>query len=370
MDNQLSSFIAAARQKGMDFQTIKSLLVASGWKEREVERALVAETLDMPVPAAPDVGGAREAFLHLLSFACLYIGLGSLIFLYFSCLDWLFPDPAFDPYRTVVSEPDWSGLRWQMAMVIVTFPVFVWVSRIINADIRQHPEKNRSGLRRWLTYLTLFVTALILIGDAVTLVWYLLEGELTVRFILKVLVVLVLAGMTFIYYLRSLRPEGNECRLAGFRLGTLFQWKATAIVLVGLAWAFMLVGNPSTQRERRLDDQRVSDLQAIMSELTNQVRGPQRDPATPPELLKAIPATLQELADSAQYQRLRLVDPETSEPYGYTVKDRDTVELCATFAESRSRDYDISWDHPAGRFCYTIDLLTTSYPMPAKPAAL
>lgn len=368
MDNQLSAFIAAARQKGMDFQTIKSLLVASGWKERDVERALVAETLDMPVPAAPDVGGAREAFLHLLSFACLYIGLGSLIFLYFSCLDWLFPDPAFD--QRYVAEIDWSGLRWQMAMVIVTFPVFVWVSRIIAADIRQHPEKNRTGLRRWLTYLTLFATALILIGDAVTLVWYLLEGELTIRFILKVFVVLALAGMTFVYYLQSLRPEGNDRRYFGYRWGTVCLWKATAFVAFGLIWGFLLAGSPGTQRDRRLDDQRVSDLQSIVNEMSQQVRGPQRDPATPPTLLKPIPATLQQVADEAVYQRLRIVDPETAEPYGYTVKDRDTVELCATFAEERARDYDIAWDHPAGRHCYTVDLLAPNYPVPLKPTAI
>ncbi len=368
MDPKLSHFIAAARQKGMDFQSIKSLLVASGWKERDVEQALVSQTLDIPVPTAPDVGGAREAFLHLLSFACLYIGLGSLIFLYFSCLDWLFPDVAFD--GRYLAETDWSGLRWQMAMVIVTFPVFIWVSRIIASDLRAHPEKNGSALRRWLTYLTLFLTALILIGDGVTLVWYLLEGEITIRFILKVFVVLVLAGMTFYYYLAALRPGGTDRRVAGFRLGTILQWKAIAVVLLGLVWALVLAGNPLTQRERRLDEQRVSDLQMIVNELSNQVRGPQRDATTAPTLLKPVPKTLQEVVDAALYQRPRIVDPETEQPYGYTVKDADTVELCANFAEARSREYDISWNHPAGRHCYTIDLLGLNYPTPLKPTAI
>ncbi len=368
MDPQLSSFIAHARQKGMDFQSIKSLLVASGWKERDVEKALVSQTLDLPIPPAPDVGGAREAFLYLLSFACLYIGLGSLIFLYFTCLNWLFPDVAFDGRS--VAEMDWSGLRWQMAMVIVTFPVFIWLSRLIVRDIRQHPEKSASGLRRWLTYLTLFATALVLIGDAVTLVWYLLEGEITIRFILKVLVVLALAGTTFVYYLMSLRPGGNDQLIFGIRLGRWLEYKAWLMVALGLIWAFALVGNPATQREIRLDDQRVSDLQAIVNELSMQVRGPQRDNITSPTLLKPIPTTLQAVADAAVYQRLRIIDPETSAPYGYTVKDSDTVELCAVFAEARSRDYDISWDHPAGRYCYTIDLLALNFPAPLKPVAI
>ncbi|MBP9751221.1 MAG: hypothetical protein KBC95_05245 [Candidatus Peribacteraceae bacterium] len=368
MDSQLSHFIAAARQKGMDFQSIKSLLVASGWKERDVEQALVSQTLDMAVPTPPDVGGAREAFLHLLSFACLYIGLGSLIFLYFNCLEWLFPDPAFD-YNTYVDN-DWSGLRWQMAMVIVTFPIFIWISKIIANDIRQHPEKNRSGLRRWLTYLTLFLTALVLIGDGVTLVWYMLEGELTIRFILKVLIVLALAGDTFLYYLGSLRPGANDRQIAGMRRGRWLELKAWIFVLVAIVWGFALVGNPLTQRERRLDEQRVSDLQSIVNELSTQVRGPQRDATTAPTLLKPVPATLQAIVDAAVYTRPRIVDPETNEPYGYTVKDADTVELCADFAEARDREYDISWDHPAGRHCYTIDLLGLNYPNPTKPIAI
>jgi hypothetical protein len=52
-----------------------------------------------------------------------------------------------------------------------------------------------------LTYLTLSVASGILIGDFITLVYYLLSGELTIRFILKVLTVAAIAGGAFAYHL-------------------------------------------------------------------------------------------------------------------------------------------------------------------------
>ena len=51
------------------------------------------------------------------------------------------------------------------------------------------------------------VAAFALAGDTITLVYNALGGELTVRFILKVLVVAVLAGGTFAYFLLDMRKE-------------------------------------------------------------------------------------------------------------------------------------------------------------------
>jgi hypothetical protein len=58
-----------------------------------------------------------------------------------------------------------------------------------------------------LTYITLFVAAGVLIGDLISLVFNFLGGELTVRFVLKVLTVGVIAGTIFGHYLWDLRKE-------------------------------------------------------------------------------------------------------------------------------------------------------------------
>ena len=71
----------------------------------------------------------------------------------------------------------------------------------------RHPIKRLSPVRRWLTYLTLFVAAAVLIGDMTTLVFNVLGGELTTRFLLKVVVVALIAGSAFAWYLHDLRRE-------------------------------------------------------------------------------------------------------------------------------------------------------------------
>ena len=59
-------------------------------------------------------------------------------------------------------------------------------------------------------YLTLFVAAGVLIGDLTTLVYNVLGGELTVRFLLKVATVAAIAGAIFSHYLLDLRREERE----------------------------------------------------------------------------------------------------------------------------------------------------------------
>ena len=65
-------------------------------------------------------------------------------------------------------------------------------------------------MRRWLTYLTLFVAAAVLIGGVTGPVYNLLGGELTVRFLLKALTVGSIAGAAFWYYLSDLRTDERE----------------------------------------------------------------------------------------------------------------------------------------------------------------
>ena len=62
-------------------------------------------------------------------------------------------------------------------------------------------------MRRWLTYVTLLLAAGIVIGDLIALLYNVLGGELSTRFLLKVLVVGAIAGTIFAYYLTDLRRE-------------------------------------------------------------------------------------------------------------------------------------------------------------------
>jgi hypothetical protein len=94
MNPDLAAFLEHARSKGMDHGTIRMLLLSAGWKEKEVAKALAEHALEMPVPSPPDAGGARDAFLHLLTFAALYASAIAGVSLLFDYINRLLPDPA------------------------------------------------------------------------------------------------------------------------------------------------------------------------------------------------------------------------------------------------------------------------------------
>jgi hypothetical protein len=56
-----------------------------------------------------------------------------------------------------------AGARATAALVIA-FPVFLLVSRTIGAMLAREPVKRGSRIRKWLTYVTLFVAAMVLVG--------------------------------------------------------------------------------------------------------------------------------------------------------------------------------------------------------------
>jgi hypothetical protein len=347
----LKEFIAHARSKGMDHQTIRMLLLSSGWKEKDIVEALTEATLDMPVPAPEDRGGAREAFFHLLAFVTLYASVVSVLVLAFQYLNRFFPDAAFD----YGYGDDSSMIRWFMATLIVSFPIFVWMSRIIQREIVKSPERAWSPVRRWLTYLTLFVTAGVLVGDGITLLFYLLQGEITVRFLLKVLVVLGVAGMVFSYYFLALKLPAHDERST--KLNRSYAAPAWIIAVAVVAWGLVVAGTPMGQRLVRLDERRVNDLRSIQQEIYNiAYEGSVRAPVT--RLPNPLPPDLGFVAEHATYARPSIVDPATGAPYEYeTDAGNDAFTLCATFDTVRDQDYDVFWNHPAGRHCYEFDAL-------------
>lgn len=353
--NQLKEFIAHARKKGMDHATIRMLLLSSGWKERDIAEAMTEETLDMAVPLPPDTGGARDAFFHLLTFASLYALLVSTIVLFFTYIERLFPDPALQTYPgsdTAVA----SSIRWYIAAIIVSYPLFIWISRILLREMQEHSEKAASGIRRWLTYLTLFVAASTLVGDFITLVFYLLNGELSVRFILKVLTVLIFAGLAFTYYFYSLRVSPQQAKKIG--MNRIYGWVSAAIVVIAIVWGIKIAGSPATARDQQFDDRRVEDLRIITSEVQNIVYGNKPHDQNPG---KPVPQSLQEVAANATHQKINLQDPENGQPYEYTYVNAIHYKICATFTHQQQLTYDIFWNHPAGHSCYDIDVTAQNF---------
>lgn len=213
-DPRLLEFIEAARAQGASDETLVGMLKGRGWSEEAVFRALGARYEKLAGVAIPApkraTASAKDAFLYLLAFSTLAtwtIALGSLLF---TLIDRWLPDPLA-PYSNYAQYTIASSA----ASILVAFPIYVIVTWLILADIRSEPEKLESGIRKWLTYLALLIASGVIIGDLVAVLTYFLRGELTDRFVCKALVVVVIAGSVFWYYLSSVKRPTAGAASAG-----------------------------------------------------------------------------------------------------------------------------------------------------------
>jgi hypothetical protein len=294
----------------------------------------------------------KDVFYYLLMIVTLYVSVISFIALIFSYVNYAFPGIFF--FEAGAS----SGLIFSSAALIIAWPVYILMSWLIGRDAAKAPAKREFKVRKWLLYLTLFVAAITIIIDLITLTYNFLSGELTISFFLKVLTVLLVTAAVFGYYLWELRRSASDKSM----LPKIFAWVASAIVLITFVGGFFVVGTPGEQRDRRIDQERVYNLQSIQSEILNYWQ--QKDTLPP-----SINSLRNELTGFVPP-----VDPETSQVYEYRATGDLTFELCATFATESHTDtqipadkriaiypapsaFDQVFDHGIGRTCFerTID---------------
>lgn len=290
----------------------------------------------------------RDVFLHLLVIVTLYWSSVTFIMLLWQFINYFFPDVLNFFYE------GFSGIiRIAVSSLIIVFPVFVSVSWYLNKIYRREAVVRESKIRKWLIYLTLFIASLVIIADLISTINTLLNGEITIRFILKALSVLVVAGIVFGYYLDDVKRDTPT------KLAKYFVCLTGAMVLAAIIGSFFIIGSPATARLIQFDQQRMSDLMGIQAGILNywQSKG-------------KLPNSLSDLYDSISGY-MSPNDPETGVPYEYSVKSATnlTFELCATFnregkfnpnggpAPITKNLYSQSWDHSAGRVCFerTID---------------
>lgn len=312
--------------------------------------------------------GPKDVFLELWVMATLYLSASFIVTLLFQYINYFFVDAA-NPYS--FSQ---STVRWLVATLVAILPTHIFVLRLREKDYLEVPAKREGRLRKWLLYLTLFVTAITCVIDFATLIFFFLNGEISIRFILKVIAVAIVAGSVFWYYLAELRRETPEVP----KNARIARMIALLIIIATILGAFFISGSPFRARLEKLDNQRIGDLQNVQSQIVYywQKKG-------------TIPASLNELTDPISgYGAPK--DPETGVAYEYQSLSNLVFELCATFSADSPTDQkyretsaigpmgleDSSWQHKAGRTCFTrtIDpaLYTTNNQFPAveKPVII
>ena len=120
---------------------------------------------------------------------------------------------------------------------------------------------------------------------------------------------------------------------------------SSVVVIVSVLIGLYVSGAPSEQRLKRLDSQRISDLQEIV-----------RAMGAYTWKTKTLPASLPDLVDGRRLSRLPS-DPVTGIPYSYEVISASKYKLCARFdLPSEAYLTDDFWFHEQGQVCYAFEV--------------
>jgi hypothetical protein len=304
----------------------------------------------------------RDVFMNIFALILLVLTAAFFGVIIFQYINIYFPDVVSDGFF----QRDYLGtVREALATLVIIFPIFLWVSRFLYRDVARHPEKRDFKLRKWLLYLTLFVAAGVIMGDLVTLLRNFLEGELTARFVLKVLTVLFIAGSVFLHYFSELREREKKLMWMG-----AFDKIIIIVVTVAIVAGFIVAGSPQNQRVIKYDRQRVSDLQNIQNQVIFYWQGKDK-----------LPPELEDLNDNISGFVVP-VDPETGDSYEFTVLGSLEFELCAVFGAPSlpgegdvyyrepiravpggKIDYNLNWQHKEGRQCFERSIDPDLYPV-------
>src|ERR1041385_8315478 len=308
----------------------------------------------------------KDFFLWAMAMIAIYSSVFALITLLFSYIDYTFPDAL-----NYFVGPYGSGMRIGIAPLVVMFPLFLVMMRFIRSDILRDATRRDVWIRRWALYLTVFFAGLTIIIDLIALINAFLGGEITTRFILKVFVVLAVAGVAFMYFLAATTgfwlkyPE--RARYVG--------WGVGALVLCTIAAGFLIMGSPNQIRMYKFDDQKISDLTNIQYQIINYWQRKQ-----------ALPETLEQLNDPLSGAVVPM-DPQNGAAYQYKIDGPLKFELCAEFnaltqpnsqygrmtmpipptaANYEGKDAasytNNTWTHEAGHQCFTRTIDPELYP--------
>ena len=244
-------------------------------------------------------------------------------------------------------------LRWALSFLVISYPVFLLTQRRVRRAWNRDPELRSSRIRKWLTYMTLFVAAGVVSGDTIVLVYYALGGELAWSFVLKVAIVAAIAASVFGYYLWDLRQDEVDTAAAdGSRLPVAFAGASSVAVVAALVAGVVVTGSPESARDRGLDIRRIYDLQQLAHGVDIYW-----------DLNGGLPESLDTLSSARAVAVRSIVDPESGEPYAYRATGEKAYELCATFdleapTDSVSMPYrERFWRHRAGYHCFDLEAI-------------
>lgn len=280
----------------------------------------------------------KDVFLYLGLIVILYAMTISLSNLIFGIININFPlDAGYNPGPESLISP--------ISFFIVLAPLFLIISVFINRHHEKNPESLKTWVRRFALALTIFLTVATFVVTLIILLNYFLGGDITLRFILKVITILIISGAFFAYYLRDIKRKVQKtCRK---KAGWFFGIISLAVIICSL----MTVGSPEIRRQEARDQERINDLMNI----TRNIQEYALSNNVLPESLEAINENKSVDVDIFPFEIP--TDPKTKKEYEYKVIDSQALSylLCANFEldiPENEKRYGSKWLYKQGRTCF------------------
>jgi hypothetical protein len=280
--------------------------------------------------------GAFDAFLNLLSL----ITLGWLAHAFGAVCFQLINKYLGDLNSYISSASYYSGLlKYGIASLVVITPVYFLAVNLLHRSYKKGELSHDSGIYKWLTYLMLLISSLTIIGSVIALITNFLDGNYTLPFILKMITVIVIAGMIFGYYFYDLRRKDYAKKdKVSVIVGTI----VILAVIVAIVGGFLSVETPVQARIRQEDEKVGNILSEFYYYINNSYYSDQK---------------LQETYD---FEVIFSGYDFTTDKVTYRKISDEEYELCAEFKGTGVSqfygDKTIPWiRHEAGYQCYVIN---------------
>ena len=242
-----------------------------------------------------------------------------------------------------------SQFKFAISALIISAPIFYFMSYLIRRGLTKQELKIDSGIRRWLTYFILFVSAVIILGVFIGVINSFLAGELTARFILKALAILIISALVFAFYFYDIKKTEI---IKKDKIVKLFCGLSLLLVITAFTAVWFFIESPKVARDRRLDQILMQNIYQLESAVNSYY-----------EHTEMLPLSLSDLDNvDIYYDKKALFDPETGRAIDYNLLSTESFELCATFRvasyEQERERYNLrmSREYQAGYQCFNGNL--------------
>ncbi len=323
----------------------------------------MAEPISQPVQTINKQHGAKTLFWYFSLFWTMGVTAFATGTVWFQVINKFLPkeisyavNPVFNQY----------AIKGAIAALIVGAPAFFLFAWLIRRAIDRDEIQLKKGARQWVGYLILFIVVATALGDIITTVLTWLNGDFTIRFLLKGLTILLITGWIFTYFWLSLRSEDGLKNSPFPKIAVI---TSILLIVVSLVTGFTLVDTPTVTRAKAYDQQRTMDLENLSLTIDNYYLR-----------FKELPVNLGDLEEIQNVP----VDPRTNQPYTYQVVSKNEYKLCAVFEMDNKTlgdnsgspqmvypgGYQPFW-HTVGENCFSLiaaekDQLQKTIPIPVE----